>query len=61
MITWRFLNGSSVPTPTPIRSNSPAGLGPAKGKHIVQAHGGEVWLKSDLGVGSTFFFTLPHG
>jgi two-component system phosphate regulon sensor histidine kinase PhoR len=29
-------------------------------KHIVQAHGGEVWVKSKLGAGTTFYFTLPQ-
>ncbi|MBI5774078.1 MAG: PAS domain-containing sensor histidine kinase, partial [Verrucomicrobia bacterium] len=35
------------------------GLGLAIVKHIVQSHGGEVTVKSELGHGATFCFTLP--
>jgi two-component system phosphate regulon sensor histidine kinase PhoR len=35
------------------------GLGLSIVKHIVQAHNGQVWVKSTLGRGSTFSFTIP--
>jgi two-component system phosphate regulon sensor histidine kinase PhoR len=37
------------------------GLGLSIVKHIIQAHGGEVRLQSELGQGTTFFYTLPLG
>jgi two-component system phosphate regulon sensor histidine kinase PhoR len=41
------------------RDQGGTGLGLSIVKHIVQAHGGEVRVESEVGQGSTFFFTLP--
>jgi signal transduction histidine kinase len=35
------------------------GLGLALTKHMVELHGGRVWVKSEIGTGSRFSFTLP--
>ncbi|MGE0679316.1 MAG: ATP-binding protein [Candidatus Binatia bacterium] len=44
---------------TETRSIGGTGLGLALVKDIITAHSGQVWVESQLNVGSSFFFSLP--
>ncbi|MEM6628380.1 MAG: ATP-binding protein [Bacteroidota bacterium] len=45
-------------TENKYKGNS-TGIGLAICKRVVESHNGKIWLESQVGIGTTFFFTLP--
>ena len=41
------------------RATKGTGLGLSIARHLVEAHRGSIWAESELGIGSTFYFSLP--
>ena len=56
----RMFNKFTQVSKTPDAQRKGVGLGLSIAKELVEAHSGEIWLESELGLGSRFYFSLPR-
>lgn len=42
-----------------VKKRDGCGIGLSLAKHLVEMHGGEIWVESEVGKGSKFIFTIP--
>jgi signal transduction histidine kinase len=55
-----LFDGSVNATTAGTENEKGTGLGLVLCQELIQQHGGEIWVESTLGVGSTFFFSVPR-
>lgn len=55
----RIFNKVAEDEPGPGRSES-TGLGLTIARNLIRLMGGKIWVESELGQGSTFYFTIPY-